>query len=108
MPEWDCLAQGGPCLGTVAAPERRATLAAMNDNPGPSASPVPSIPLRRAESFVREIAALRRRAHNGGHGTLAYLLECAEIEARHPADQEQRNRAERDAHSPDLWRLRDL
>jgi hypothetical protein len=80
----------------------------MNDNLESITSPVPSIPLRRAESFVREIAALRRRAHNGGHGTLAYLLECAEIEARHPADQEQRNRAERDAHSPDLWRLRDL
>jgi hypothetical protein len=59
---------------------------AMNDNPGPSASPVPAIPLRRAESFVREIAALRRRADAEGHGTLVYLLECAEIEARYLAD----------------------
>ena len=80
----------------------------MNDNPEPTASPVPSIPLRRAESFVREIAALRRRADGKGHGTLAYLLECAEIEARHLAEQEQRDRAEHEADPPDLWRLRDL
>ena len=46
---------------------------------------------------MREIAALRRRADAEGQGTLAYLLECAEIEARHIADQERRDRAEREA-----------
>ena len=60
----------------------------MNDNG--SRSPVPAIPLRRGEVFVREIAALRRRAQGKGEGTLAYFLEYAEIEARHLAEQEQR------------------
>ena len=76
----------------------------MNDNPGPSASPVSAIPLRRAESMVAEIAALRRRADDEGQGTLAYLIECAEIEARHLADQEHQNRADREADPRDLYR----
>jgi hypothetical protein len=32
------------------------------------------------------------------------MLECAEIEARHLADQERRDRAERDADPRDLYR----
>ena len=79
-----------------------------DDKPSTFVSLVPLIPLRRAEGMAGEIEALMRRADNEGQGTLAYLLECAEIEARHIAQQEQRDRAERDAHSPDLWRLRDL
>jgi hypothetical protein len=78
----------------------------MNDNG--SRSPVPAIPLRRGEVFVREIAALRRRAQGKGEGTLAYFLEYAEIEARHLAEQEQRDRAERDADPRDLWRPANL
>jgi hypothetical protein len=58
--------------------------------------------------MVREIAALRRRAGDEGRSTLAHLLECAEIEARHLAEQEKRDQAEREADPPDLWRLRDL
>ena len=80
----------------------------MNDNPAPTASPVPPIPLRRAESMVREIAALRRRAADEGQGTLAYLLECALIEAGRLAEQQNRDRIEREADPPALWRLRDL
>ena len=41
--------------------------------------------------MVREIAALRRRAGDEGRSTLAHLLECAEIEARHLAEQEKRD-----------------
>jgi hypothetical protein len=74
----------------------------MNDNG--SRSPVPAIPLRRSEAFLREIAALRRRAEGEGEGTLAYFLDCAEIEARHLAEQEQRDRAGREADPRDLWR----
>lgn len=76
----------------------------MNDNPTPTVSPVPLIPLRRAEGMAGEIAALRRRADDEGHGTLAYLLEGAEIGARHLADQERRDRAERDADPCERWR----
>jgi hypothetical protein len=79
-----------------------------DDKPSTFVSLVPLIPLRRAEGMAGEIEALMRRADSEGQGTLACLLECAEIEARHIAQQEQRDRAERDAHSPDLWRLRDL
>jgi hypothetical protein len=66
----------------------------MNNNG--SRSPVPAIPLRRGESTVREIAALRRRADDEGRGTLAYLLECAE--------QVRRDRAERETDPRDLYR----
>ena len=75
----------------------------MNDNAVLATSPVPLIPLRRAEGIVAEIETLRRRADDEGQGTLAYLLECAEIEARYIADRERRNKAEREADPGDLW-----
>ena len=75
-----------------------------DDKPCPIVSLVPLIPLRRAEAMVREIAALRRRADDEGQGTLAHLLECALIEARHLVEQEKRDRAERDADPRDLYR----
>lgn len=78
----------------------------MNDNG--LRSPVPSIPLRRAEEMVAEVERLMGRAEKEGRGTLAHLLECALVEARHQVDQENRDRAERDADPADLWRPRDL
>ena len=53
-----------------------------NDNFAPVPSPAPLIPLRRAEGMAAEIETLMRRAEAETEGTLAYLLECALIEAR--------------------------
>jgi hypothetical protein len=54
-----------------------------DDKPSSVGSLVSLIPRRRAEGMVAEIEALMRRAEAEGQGTLAYLLECALIEARH-------------------------
>ena len=67
----------------AAKPERakaqfiHATLATMNDNPAPIASPDPLSPRRRAEDMAAEIEALMRGADANGRGRLAGLLECA-------------------------------
>jgi hypothetical protein len=45
-----------------------------------------------------------RRAEASGQDALAYLLECALIEVRHVAEQEQRDRAEQETDPRDLWR----
>ena len=76
----------------------------MNDNPAPTASPVPSVSLRHGESFVEEIERLMRRAAANGSGTLAHLLECALVEARREVAQRERDLAEREAALRDLYR----
>lgn len=45
-------------------------------------SGVPMAPLRRADDLVGRIEALTAHAYAGGHGTIAYFLEMALIEAR--------------------------
>lgn len=69
----------------------------------PSAS-VPIIPLHKPDDMVLAIEALRDRADQEGQTMLAYLLECAMIEARNLSDQARRDEAERDADPRDLWR----
>lgn len=53
--------------------------------------------------MAAEVERLMRRPEAAGQGTLAYLLDCALMEARRVADQERRDRAERDADARDLW-----
>ena len=67
----------------------------------PSVPLVPPVPMDR---FVLQIEALRDQADDRGLGTLAYLLDCALIEAKHQADQRWREARDRDADPGDLWR----
>ena len=72
--------------------------------PGHLPFPIPLATLSSADRMVLEIEALRDVADDGGLGTLAYLLECALIEARHQAEQGRRDADESGADPDDLWR----
>jgi hypothetical protein len=48
--------------------------------------------------LLAEIQELKRIAQGRGLGTLAYLLECAAIEARWQADQQRENAAREAGH----------
>ena len=67
-------------------------------------SPVPLIPPGQLDCLDLQIEALRDEAEERGLGVLAYLLDCALIEARHQAEQIQRVREARRANPVDLWR----
>ena len=65
---------------------------------------LPLAPLPPSDRLSLQIEALRDEAKDQGLGTLAYLLECALIEARHQIHQQSRDVEEGDARPGDLWR----
>lgn len=67
-------------------------------------SVVPLIPLRRVDDLIDRIEQLMGDAERRGYGTLAYFLNMALIEARIQKQQENHDRAARDADPRDLWR----
>ena len=65
---------------------------------------VPVIPLRTLESYLDRIEALRRDATSDELPMLAYLLECAKLEAQNLLDAAGREKVNREADPDDLWR----
>ena len=69
----------------------------------PSSS-VPIIRPHNPDDMVLAIEALRERADAQGHGTLAYILLCAEIEAKAISGRARAAEEERKAGPDELWR----
>ncbi len=69
----------------------------------PQAS-VPIIPLHEPDDMVLAIEALRERAEADGHGTLAYLLDIAKLEAERISTRARLDKEERKADPDDIWK----
>lgn len=70
----------------------------------PERSPVPLIPCHPPDDMMLRLELLRDEAARSGQGTLAYLIECAMLEARRISDQARRDEAARDVDPGQIWR----
>lgn len=64
---------------------------------------IPALRVRDLASYIERLEAIRRDAEADGLGTLAYLIACAEHEARGLIEQGERERQAREADPGELW-----